>query len=212
MLPLMTASYTRKVSLDIWKFGIAFAIVAILPTKRSSSVASTLFHFITFFITFTLWDRSTPASIQYGLSILPNVAMNQCIKQIFWFNLSTSRGAKWNTIYIVYEDYSLLYGLGMMLFDLVFYALLGMYLDQVVPSQYGVAKPWNFCCLRNKKRVPQDDQEEDLIKHNEYYFEEVDDKLKRQEKTGKCLSITGLRKEFGKKIAVHNTNMNMYNG
>jgi hypothetical protein len=93
-----------------------------------------LFHFITFFINFTLWDSSTPGRIQYGLSILPNVAMNQCIKQIFWFNLSTSRGAKWDTIYIVHEQYSLLYGLLMMLFNVVFYALLGMYLDQVVPS------------------------------------------------------------------------------
>lgn len=158
-----------------------------------------LFHFITFFINFTLWDSSTPGRIQYGLSILPNVAMNQCIKQIFWFNLSTSRGAKWDTIHIVHEQYSLLYGLLMMLFNVVFYALLGMYLDQVVPSQFGVAKPWNFCCKSKGKKVAEDDgeEEEDLIKWNQHYFEEVDDKLKKQEKTGKCLSITGLRKEFG---------------
>ena len=102
----------------------------------------------------------------------------------------------------------------MMLFNVFFYALLGMYLDQVVPSQFGVAKPWNFCCKSKEKKVDEDDgeEEEDLIKWNQHYFEEVDDKLKKQEKTGKCLSITGLRKEFGQKIAVHNTNMNMYNG
>ena len=41
----------------------------------------------------------------------------------------------------------------MMSIDLVFYILLGIYLDQIIPSQFGVAKPWNFCCKRKTKQV-----------------------------------------------------------
>jgi len=36
------------------------------------------------------------------------------------------------------------------LFDAVFFTLLGCYLDQVVPTEFGVAKPWNFMCMRKK--------------------------------------------------------------
>ena len=47
----------------------------------------------------------------------------------------------------------------MMMFDVVFWGLLGMYLDQVVPSDYGVAKPWNFCCKSKKKNIQIGDKE-----------------------------------------------------
>jgi hypothetical protein len=43
-------------------------------------------------------------------------------------------------------------------------------------------------------------------------FEPVPETLKRQELTKECLRIRGLRKEFGPKIAVENSNINMYNG
>jgi ATP-binding cassette subfamily A (ABC1) protein 3 len=43
-------------------------------------------------------------------------------------------------------------------------------------------------------------------------FEPVPETLKRQELTKECLRIRGLRKEFGQKIAVENSNINMYNG
>ena len=36
--------------------------------------------------------------------------------------------------------------------------------------------------------------------------------LRRQELTGECLKIRGLRKEFGPKVAVENSNIAMYNG
>jgi len=39
----------------------------------------------------------------------------------------------------------------MMSIDCVAYLLLGIYLDQIVPSQFGVAKPWNFCCKKKVK-------------------------------------------------------------
>jgi len=38
-----------------------------------------------------------------------------------------------------------------MAFMAIFWTCLGLYLDQVVPSDFGVAKPWNFLCVRKKK-------------------------------------------------------------
>lgn len=34
-----------------------------------------------------------------------------------------------------------------------FYLILAIYLQQVVPQTYGVAKPWNFCLLRKRKKA-----------------------------------------------------------
>ena len=37
----------------------------------------------------------------------------------------------------------------MLTFDVFFYLFLGLYLDAIIPSQYGVAKKWYFVCTRN---------------------------------------------------------------
>ena len=43
-------------------------------------------------------------------------------------------------------------------------------------------------------------------------FEPVSEVLKRQELSRECLKIRGLRKEFGPKVAVDNSQITMYNG
>jgi hypothetical protein len=40
----------------------------------------------------------------------------------------------------------------------------------------------------------------------------VPEAIRRQELSGECLKIRGLRKEFGPKVAVENSNISMYNG
>lgn len=44
-------------------YGTAFLIVAFLPTKRSSSVAATLWHIISYYLIFTIADPATPSSL-----------------------------------------------------------------------------------------------------------------------------------------------------
>lgn len=44
-------------------FGWAFIIVSFLPTKRSSSIAATLFHIITFYLVYTIADPATPMNV-----------------------------------------------------------------------------------------------------------------------------------------------------
>lgn len=40
-------------------------------------------------------------------------------------------------------------GLSMLAVDIVLMAFLGVFFDQVMPKQYGVAKPWNFLCVKS---------------------------------------------------------------
>lgn len=119
----------------------------------------------------------------------------------------------------------------MLLIDTIFFLFLGLYLDQVLQSQFGVAKKWYFLCTRKfwcgdkrKKRTSEDNAaneyllnsevevSDNLDEHNPHDFEAVPEQIKRQEQTKECLKIRGLRKEFGPKIAVQNSNVTMYNG
>ena len=79
------------------------------------------------------------------MSIFPNICMNQIVKQIFFYNYNTAEGLTFNTGSLDYQGYSFRGGIFMMMFNVVFWALLGIYLDQVVPSQFGIAKPLCFC-------------------------------------------------------------------
>mmetsp|Transcript_30475 Transcript_30475/g.46694 ORF Transcript_30475/g.46694 Transcript_30475/m.46694 type:complete len:240 (+) Transcript_30475:862-1581(+) len=150
---------------SITLYGWAFCIVAFLPTKRSSGIAATLFHIITFYLSYILQDPLTPSSLQYGMSVLPNICMNQLIKQVFFYNFNTSSGLAFSTMSIKYEGYSFRGGLLMMIFDVLFWTGLGLYFDQVIPSQFGVAKPWNFCCKKKARRSAlTEDEKTNLLK------------------------------------------------
>ena len=87
-------------------YGQAFMITAFLPNKRSSAVAATLFHIISFYLSFLIWDPATPSWVQYSMSLMPNIAMNQCVKQIFWYNLRSINGLRWTSMSLPYQNYS----------------------------------------------------------------------------------------------------------
>ena len=43
----------------------------------------------------------------------------------------------------------------MLAVDVLVLAFLGYYFDQVLPKQYGVARPWNFLCVSEKSKKKQ---------------------------------------------------------
>lgn len=109
-----------------------------------------LFNFISWFLSFVIQDAAAPSQNQYGLSIFPNIAMTQTIKGLAHSNFNLEGGATFKSISTSHNGYSVAGGLIALVLDVIFWALLGTYLDQVVPSEFGVAKPWNFCCQFKK--------------------------------------------------------------
>ena len=145
--------------------------------------------------------------------------MDQIIKQLIFYNFQTGDGLELggNSSFL-YQNYSFTAGMLFLAADAFIYTLLGIYLDQVLPSDYGVPKPWNFCCKCKKRRriitedmQPLNDDEMNLVS-NPSNFEPVADALKRQEGLGECLKVRGLVKKFGEKTAVNGTNLTMYKG
>lgn len=115
----------------------------------------------------------------------------------------------------MYQNFSFALGLGMLTVFAVVFSLLGFYLDAVVPSPNGVAKPWNFLCVK-KKQVQQDEDRQPLVENDgerdARNFEAVPEVLLRQEDTGECLKVRNLVKHFGEKKAVQGVDLTMYNG
>lgn len=137
-------------------YGQAFVITSFLPSKKSSAIAATLFHIISFYSYFTVKDPGTSSTTMYMASLFPNICMTKCVNQLFFFNYQTLSGLTPGSMYTIFENYSFGGGLGMMFFDMIFWACLGLYCDQVVPSDFGVAKPWNFLCKSKKSRKSAD--------------------------------------------------------
>ena len=96
--------------------------------------------------------------------------------------------------------------------------MLGYYLDQVLPKQFGVQRPWNFPCiyLKNRGKAPErkkvkvSEENQDREKMNKGNFEDVSASTKRDSYS---LKVRDLRKVYDNgKVAVGGVSMTMYSG
>jgi len=109
-----------------------------------------------------------------------------------------------------------------LIIDFFVYYILGIYLENVLPQTNGVRKPFYYfltpqywCPKLFIKKGSQDnneirDQEEELKLNLNY--EKVPDHCLKLEADHNFLKINNLRKTFGGFVAVHNLNLNMYQG
>jgi hypothetical protein len=109
-------------------FGFAVVVVAVLPTQRSSSLAVSLLHVVTFFVVFAIQSPDIGASVKIALSIFPNVGMALSIFDLFHFEVQSS-GLSMSSANIWYANYTYTAGLLMLSFNVVFYLIIGLYLD-----------------------------------------------------------------------------------
>ena len=114
-----------------------------------------------------------------------------------------------------------------MLFNAIFYVILGWYLDHVLPKEYGVRYPWNFIFKpsfwRFKRPLTDAERQEhqNLLNDGESKSQDQEDdtmeplsiELKRKVASEKCISIENLGKTFGsEKVAVKNLSLTMCEG
>ena len=71
-------------------------------------------------------------------------------------------GVTHDNIHVEYENFAFINSLQMLLFDFVLYFVLGLYLDKIIPSDFGQSlKPWFLCtpsyykcCRPRRNRMP----------------------------------------------------------
>lgn len=80
-------------------------------------------------------------------SILPTVAISLGSAVIGEFE-TNGKGVQASNIGTLYNNYSFTICLRMLTLSFFFFLIVGLYFDNVLPSAYGVRKPWYFCISR----------------------------------------------------------------
>uniref|UniRef100_T1IIG4 ABC transporter domain-containing protein n=1 Tax=Strigamia maritima TaxID=126957 RepID=T1IIG4_STRMM len=101
----------------------------------------------------------------------------------------------------------------MILLDAAIYFLLALYIEAVFPGTYGIPRPWYccleplLCCFRRNKSNPDNIDEDDNTSVNNLGFETEPTHLNLG------ISVKHLRKVYSDgKVAVHDVNLNFYEG
>ncbi|KAH9091241.1 hypothetical protein LEN26_018836 [Aphanomyces euteiches] len=197
-----------------------YMISAIFSKSRKGTYLGMIGFFAMYLGTVAFTDTSTAES-KRSVCILSPAAMTFGIKSLAkaegnGVGITTSN---WTADINNFKFTTALYAL---MIDCVLYTLLGLYLERVVPKDYGVTEKWFFPLsvsfwrkkfIQRRCRGVQNDMAV-AVDINQDNFEPVGAELKRQEVTGEAFQIHHLRRVFpipgGEKVAVKNVNMTMY--
>lgn len=209
-------------------FSLAFFFQAFMDKTRIAMIMSILIYFIMFFVSQAVISDDVNNLAKMFISLLPPTTLQLGINVFAAFEKSY---IQFDNSFINYQfnNYSVADMYGMFGVDIALYLFLGFYLQNVISHDFGIGKPFYFLCSRSYwckrvgskviplkspdiKRVQPsgeeailklEDNKEDFFQNERYY----EDKLK----SGDCLRITELRKQFDDgKIAVDGLNLNLY--
>ena len=105
---------------------------------------STIIYFCGVLVDSFVSDQDVTRSSKVAASLLPQVALMQG-STVFAAYEGTGVGLDRSTSSIIYFGYSFDTGLIMLLVDTVIFTILGLYLDKVMPSQFGQRLHPCFC-------------------------------------------------------------------
>lgn len=123
-------------------------------------------------------------------------------------------GLTWSTFFKVLFDYdtlSLVLVCGIMLFASLLFFGFALYLENIFPGSYGIAKPWYYLFKRDFWQYKKFDDH-----HGEYNGEATYNELKSNNFESEPMNqqagieIRNMSKMFGNKLVVDNLSMNMY--
>ena len=118
-------------------------------------------------------------------------------------------------------NYTFGFGLLALLFDLVFFSLLGLYLEKVLPKEFGERQPawflckpnyWSCCRQRRPKNNQIGDKNDDSEFETQYLAKQYyEPNLEEVVQNNECLRVHGLVKEYSNGFkAVKGLNLKIY--
>ncbi|KAF1787654.1 P-loop containing nucleoside triphosphate hydrolase [Phytophthora cactorum] len=153
-----------------------------------------------------LGSALSPVALALGVQVLANAE-------------ETGEGVQFSTMGTLSDNYRLSTALWMFVFDTVLYTVLGLYLEKVMPKEYGTTLKWYFPVSpsywrsRKQKQVTVEAPVDDVALDLNPSFEPVSTDLVKQEAQAKPY-VKRLRKVFqvpgGEKIAVKGLDITMY--
>ncbi|KXJ71644.1 hypothetical protein RP20_CCG020100 [Aedes albopictus] len=154
-------------------------------------------------------DMGTGSKI--ALCLLSNTAMSYGVLNIVRFE-GNQAGLQWSNMFTpstMNDGLSVGVIIVMLLADALIYLCIALYFEQVMPGEFGVAKPWYFLFTREFwKRNKVGDAYggmNGVVKPMQSKYIEEDPPIERA-----GVRIRHLRKVYGKKVAVDGLDLNMY--
>ena len=205
-------------------FALAFFFQSFIDKARESLILSVILYFIMFFLFMLVSDEDVSYSMKVGFSVFPPVAIYLGIIMLGTFE-SHFRQFYLKDIFYVFTNYSVLTMFIMFVVNLFFYLFLGYYLQNILPHDYGVRRPWYFIftpsywgckkkkpyILREEKSI--DENEENILdksQNNNPNFQS-EDIYKDMMAPKDSLKIREIVKKFDDgKVAVNHVSLNLY--
>ena len=152
-------------------FAMIYFFQSFIDKTRVALILSLLIYFASYFLSMVCMNEGAAKALKIVMSILPPVCVELGIVLLGKFE---SHFIKFHArdYTKTYTNYSIFIMNLMQFIDFFLYLFLGYYLQNVLPHEFGVKRPWNFICLSccssdNKKKKNE---------NNEKISKELDDK------------------------------------
>ncbi|XP_053689710.1 phospholipid-transporting ATPase ABCA3-like [Sabethes cyaneus] len=227
---LMTVSLTTNTELAVleysewsvlWVFLLAFAIATICfcfmmsvffnKANTAAGIAGLMWFLLMmpFNITVRNYDDMATGS-KLALCLLSNTGMAFGVLNIVRLE-GNQAGLQWSNLFVpstMNDGLSVGLVIVMFIVDALIYLAIALYFEQIMPGEFGVAKPWYFLF---KKEYWKSNKVED-VHQNGIEAPPMDSKFIEQDPPMKHAGvlIKRLRKVYGNKVAVEGLDLNMY--
>ncbi|RLN91027.1 hypothetical protein BBJ28_00022654, partial [Nothophytophthora sp. Chile5] len=147
MVGLFANSSAIVIFLFFFLFGLSvlsycFFLSTIFSNSRTGVFIGMVLFFLMYFVSEAFSDRSSEKHITWAC-LLPPVSLSFGVSTIADFE-ATGTGAGFGNLTTLNVNFRLSTALLMFAVDSVLYTLLGLYLDKIVPKQYGTSLKWYF--------------------------------------------------------------------
>lgn len=186
----------------IWLYGmcifsLGYFFQAIMDKTRIAMIISILIYFLMFFISAAVSSEDVKNFPKIILSLFPPTCLQLGVIVLAKFESSFLRFDS-SQVLFRYQNYSVGNMYFMLGFDFLLYLFLGFYLENTLPHQFGISKPWYFLCSKSYWKVGKNKNE-------------ISEKINKENNRLKNESNLGLKNEEMKNIKSENNVNNVLN-
>ena len=127
-------------------------------SSKYAGIVSTILYFVGVLLNKVIIGDDITRGVKVIASLLPQVALLQ--GSVCFANYEgTGVGLDWSTAAVMYQEYSFNTALWMLFVDFLVFSFLGLYIDKVIPSDFGqrlgpcfLCTPSYYRCCRPNRR------------------------------------------------------------
>ena len=155
-------------------FGQIIFLQSLFTGSKYAGIVSTVIYFAGVLLDTLITSNNATRAAKLGASLLPQVALMQGAA-VFANYEGTGIGLNESTASIMYYNYSFITSLWMLFLDFVVFTALGLYLDKVIPSDFGqrlnpcfLCMPRYYRCCRRRRTGQVDGGDDEALLDGEY--------------------------------------------